>query len=50
MAEDRDGYQQALKECETLALPVDAEVVGVRIRALAEAVASKERAIFVNGA
>ena len=28
---------KALKECETLALPVDAEVVGVRIRALAEA-------------
>jgi len=42
---------KALKECETLALPVDAEVVGVRIRALAEAGRpSKERAIFVNGA
>jgi hypothetical protein len=26
---------KALKQCETLALPVDAEVVGVRIRALA---------------
>ncbi len=28
---------QTLKQCETLALPIDAEVVGVRIRALAEA-------------
>ena len=28
---------KALKQCETLALPVDAELVGVRIRALAEA-------------
>jgi hypothetical protein len=28
---------EALKRCETLALPVDAEVVGVRIQALAEA-------------
>jgi len=28
---------KALKQCETLALPVDAEVVGVRIQALAEA-------------
>jgi len=28
---------KTLKQCETLALPVDAEVVGVRIRALAEA-------------
>ena len=28
---------QTLKQCETLALPVDAEVVGVRIQALAEA-------------
>jgi hypothetical protein len=28
---------KALKRCETLALPVDAEVLGVRIQALAEA-------------
>jgi hypothetical protein len=28
---------KTLKQCETLALPVDDEVVGVRIRALAEA-------------
>ncbi len=28
---------KVLKQCETLALPVDGEVVGVRIRALAEA-------------
>jgi Protein of unknown function len=28
---------KALKRCETLALPIDAEVIGVRIQALAEA-------------
>ena len=37
MAEDRDGYQPSVEALRNASLPVDAEVLGVRIQALAEA-------------